>query len=394
MTEPALAATPSVTQLADLCDRELRAAARVLWPDRPVELLDPVPGVTCYVRRVRIDGRPLYAKVSLLGMSLVSVLQGRAGPMSAVRSQQIAYAARPDALLAREAAQLALLQGVDGVRVCPPAGYARGVLFTEPTPGRTLAETLLADPGSAEQALAAAAGVLGRIHAAGLPLGEVASPERSIAGTFHRKTNGLSGQVYLQRLGTGRLDDVDEQAHLAVEVSAVVARVRRVAFSALGRTPAALAYGDAKPEHLLYPHGPDGPVLLLDPGLQHAPATVDTAKLISRLVLHLVAMRPHPAGAVDAITGQLTALRQPPPGLSDDQRAAWGREVLVLWLMDSLNILTTYLSAPPALALPPLGAAVAARPWPHVRLLEQLARGMTGPGAWTQALISVNEAAQ
>ncbi|GAA2710339.1 hypothetical protein GCM10010315_10020 [Streptomyces luteosporeus] len=58
--------------------------------------------MTAYVRRLSVDGRPLYAKVSLLGMSLVSVLRGTAGNWAQVRAAQAAYQGSPGTLLERE----------------------------------------------------------------------------------------------------------------------------------------------------------------------------------------------------------------------------------------------------------------------------------------------------
>ncbi|WP_053161113.1 hypothetical protein [Streptomyces caatingaensis] len=93
------------------------------------------PSVTAYVRRLTVDGRPLYAKVSLLGMSLVSVLRGTAGDWAQVRAAQAAYQGSPGALLEREARGLAIVQEA-GARACRVAGHQDGVLFTEPVAGR------------------------------------------------------------------------------------------------------------------------------------------------------------------------------------------------------------------------------------------------------------------
>lgn len=62
------------------------------------------------MRRIRVDGRALYAKYSLLGVSLVSLLRGACGPWPQVREAQRAYVLRPDALIEREAGQLRFLQ--------------------------------------------------------------------------------------------------------------------------------------------------------------------------------------------------------------------------------------------------------------------------------------------
>ncbi|MFE9360497.1 hypothetical protein ACFYPB_41410 [Streptomyces olivaceoviridis] len=88
---------------------------------------------------------------------------------------------------------------------------------------------------------------------------------------------------------------------------------------------------------------------------------VGVAKLISRTMLTLAASRPGPQTGKHVVhgIGVFTAGRM--KGLSVQARRDWLRDVLVLWLMDSVNILTTYLSAPTELPLPAQGTALADR---------------------------------
>ena len=118
---------------------------------------DHVPSVTGYVHRASIGGRDVFAKDSILGLSLVSVLRGMAGVRDKVRAAQAAYATSPASLLAREAAQLRALD-MAGVRVGRCAGYAGGVLFTEPVTGPTLADLITKEPARTCDLLTAAAG--------------------------------------------------------------------------------------------------------------------------------------------------------------------------------------------------------------------------------------------
>jgi hypothetical protein len=87
---------------------------------------------------------------------------------------------------------------------------------------------------------------------------------------------------------------------------------------------------------------------------------------------------------IDAF-GRARALR-----LSRRSRRLWLRELLTLWLMDTINILTTYLSAPSALPLPGHGLALVARAVAVCALVEavsaDLATGADASGVWERAL--------
>jgi hypothetical protein len=144
-------AQPDITRpgMADVfgyaCAQIHRSAAEI-WPGVPVVLECHVPSVTGYVHRVRVGDCVRYAKISILGVSLVSLLRGACGPWPAVLRAQEAYVTKPDGLLAREAAQLRVLADLDRPRVCAVAGSSQGVIFTEPVTGPTLGELLLARP--------------------------------------------------------------------------------------------------------------------------------------------------------------------------------------------------------------------------------------------------------
>ncbi|MFF7358364.1 phosphotransferase [Streptomyces filipinensis] len=390
---------PALPQTADLfalsADR-IHRAATALWPGEPLTLGDHVPSVTGYVHRARIGGRDLFAKDSILGLSLVSVLRGVAGDRDRVRAAQAAYATSPGSLLAREAAQLRTLDAA-GVRVGRCAGYAAGVLFTEPVTGPTLADLITKDPSRTCDLLTTSASALG-----GLQLPQVAAqvdtapiPERSIDGTFRRKFNGVSGRLYIERLGRDRLDARTRQGVAAV-VGTVVARLLKLRLTP-PTGPTVIVYGDLKPEHVLFPDGPAEAPVFIDPGLARGPAHHDTAKLASRTFLALLAA-PHLDGpaatVVDGIAafvdGQTRALRGQVRGL-------WLRRLLVTWLMDTVNILSTHLMAPAALPLPEHAQAVVDRAETLCTLLDlvsaPLAAGTDPDAAWRLALRTVTKAA-
>ncbi|MCQ4201099.1 hypothetical protein M4J06_005162 [Streptomyces coelicoflavus] len=65
--------------------------------------------------------------------------------------------------------------------------------------------------------------------------------------------------------------------------------------------------------------------------------------------------------------------------LSLADRRAVLRYLLVLWLMDTLNIVTTHLSAPAALPLPALGAAVVKRAVPVCSLVDAVSADLMDP---------------
>ncbi|MEU3399483.1 hypothetical protein [Streptomyces filamentosus] len=341
------------------------------------------PSVTSYVQRLTVDGRALYAKTSLCGVSLVSLLRGACGDFETVRARQAAYLVTPDSITAREAVQLRTLAGPARLGTVALAGHARGVLFTEPVAGRTLTDLIEAEPGRTRELL----GLVVRDVAEGLAREGVAEAvegapirERGIAGTFVRKFNGLSGGLYLRQTGHGEVLDT------------VVTRLRRAR-----RIPAAPAgtvvFGDLKPEHATFPEEHGRPVYL-DPGLMRGSAVADTAKLVSRMVLGMVARRPAAAGVV--LGGIDSFVRASARRLPAQERAAWLRELVVLVLMDTLNILSTYVTAPADLPLPVHASAVRGCAREVVNLLDRATAALTaledGASVWRLYLTYVRKA--
>ncbi|AEY94373.1 hypothetical protein SHJG_p258 (plasmid) [Streptomyces hygroscopicus subsp. jinggangensis 5008] len=383
--------TPTAAEVFAFADLEIGAAAVEQWPRADLDLGEQIPSVTGYVRRIRVDGRALYAKYSLLGVSLVSLLRGACGPWHQVREAQRAYVLRPDALIEREAGQLRFLQEAGHPRVCPVAGVRRGVLFTESVPGVSLAHLLLTRPQHSAELLA---GVLEQLHVLHHPpavrrLGPAGViGERSIAGTFQRKFNGLSGPVYVQRLGADRCRAEDREEVVAV-LGRIVIRLHRLRARVRAQSSRrVLAYGDLKPDHVLYPD--DGPPVFIDPGLLLTGTAVDAAKLISRSVLTLAASRPGPDTGKHLVEGIGAFAGSRMDALSVTARRAWLMEVLALWLMDSVNILTTYLSAPAELPLPALGDALVGRAVGLCRMVDRISADLASGGdtsaVWDGAL--------
>ncbi|WP_327315906.1 hypothetical protein [Streptomyces sp. NBC_01235] len=385
-------ARPTVAEVFVHAAARIHRAAADIWPGESVCLEGHVPGVTGYVHRARVGERTLYAKCSFLGVSLVSLLSGACGPWSHVRQSQQAYEAQPDSLLQREAAQLRALAVTGSPQVCALAGIRLGVVFTEPVPGPTLGELLLVRPGDTAELLSRSFAELRELHGpdAVRRLDSAAViGERSIADTFLCKFNGLSGAGYVAQLGAERLTPGQRQETVAL-VRRSVARLRRLRMSLLPAQGMTLAYGDLKPEHVVFPDGPEGRPVMLDPGLLRASPTIDEAKLLSRTVLFLAARRPDAGTARQIVEGVGAFVETRALRVSEETRRAWLRELLTLWLMDTTNIVTTYLSAPSALPLPGLGLALVERAVPVCSFVDALSVDLTDGAAgyevWDRAL--------
>ncbi|MFI8769423.1 hypothetical protein ACIGN6_31590 [Streptomyces sp. NPDC053792] len=366
-----------------MAGEQVLAAARSVWPGAEVVPGPVTPSVTSYVQRLTVDGRDLYAKVSVCGVSLVSLLRGACGDFATVRARQAAYLVSPGSLMAREAVQLRTLAGPAGLGTVTLAGFGRGVLFTAPVTGPTLADLIEAEPGRTRELL----GLVVADVAKGLARAGVAETveratirERGISGTFARKFNGLSGGLYLRQTGHGEVLD------------RVVTRLRRT--RRVPPTPAGtVVFGDLKPEHATFPVDGGRPVYL-DPGLMRGNEVADTAKLVSRLVLGLVASRPIAAGVV--LSGIDSFVRASARRLPAEEREGWLRELVLLVLMDTLNILSTYLTAPEGLPLSPHAAGVRGRARSVADLLDRatapLAATEDGATWWRLYLTRVREA--
>lgn len=345
-------ARPTVPEVfAHAAEHIARTAAEV-WPEQPVRLAGHVPSVTSYVHRVQVGDRTLFAKVSYLGVSLVSLLRGAVGSWPAVLDAQEDYQAQDAGLLAREAAQLLRLAARDRPRVCTLAALRRGVMFTEPVTGPNLAELLLANPADTADLLTRPFTELYVLHRPESSIeGAGLIAERNISGTFLRKFNGLTGTVYLDRLGAERCKPEERQEVIGL-LRAAVPRLHRLRAALPPEVHPGLAYGDLKPEHVHFPDGPDERPVLLDPALLQAGPTVDVAKLLSRTLLTVSAARPGPAAADEIAAGFGGFAAGQLLRMSQHAQRLWLRHVLTLWLMDTANILTTYLSAPAGLPLP------------------------------------------
>ncbi|QHA10000.1 phosphotransferase [Streptomyces broussonetiae] len=385
-------AQPSVADVFVHEAARIHRAAAAIWPSEPVCLERHIPSVTGYVHRARVGERRLYAKTSLLGVSLVSLLRGVRGPWHEVLRAQRAYGERPDGLIQREAAQLRLLAELGGPRVCRLVGLSSGVIFTEPVPGPTLGELLVEQPGDTVVLLDRIFAELRPLHRAGAARRLATSgviEERSIASTFLRKFNGLSGTLYADRLGSERCESEQRQEVVRL-VHRAVSRLGRLRMRLPSAGGTSLAYGDLKPDHVVFPGGADGRPVFLDPGLLRASRTVDIAKLVSRTVLALAAWRPGAPVAGRVLQGLDAFVESQVPMLSGRERHLWLRNLLVLWLMDTVNILTTYLSAPVALPLPPVGAALVDRAVPVFSMVESASADLETESAlrdtWNRAL--------
>ncbi|MBH1938878.1 hypothetical protein I5Q34_32245 [Streptomyces sp. AV19] len=177
---------------------------------------------------------------------------------------------------------------------------------------------------------------------------------------------------------------------------AVVLRLRRLRPApAAGHLP--VVHGDLKPDHVVFPDRADGRPVFLDPGLGRGRLQTDPAKLISRTVLGLIASSPDlvtartTATGIEEFTDVLTA------DLAPDERAEWLRYLMVLWLMDTTNILSTYLTCPPDLPLPEHAGRLTARAETVCGLLEITTAGLIAgadpQAAWRIALADVVKAA-
>ncbi|MFD7685621.1 hypothetical protein [Streptomyces sp. NPDC059781] len=395
---PAPYCRPGVGDVFVYAAAQIHQAAADMWPGAPVVLERHVPSVTGYVHQARVGDRTLYAKTSLLGLSLVSLLRGAAGSWPDVLRAQEEYLTRADGLLAREAAQIGVLAGLDGPRVCAVAGKHRGVIFTEPVTGSCLGELLLREPAGTRGLLAGLFAELRPLHrpSAARHLEAVGViGERGISGTFLRKFNGLSGRVYVDRLGEERCTPAVREEVVTLARRSV-RRLRRLRMTLPAAEGTTLAYGDLKPEHVMYPDGPGERPVLLDPGLQRASMAVDVAKLVSRIVLFLAVQRPGEETSGRVLEG-LEVFAGDLVRLSRRERGRWLANVVTLWLMDTTNILSTYLSAPAALPLPGLGLELVERAVPVCSFLDTVSADVSSTadpaGVWGRALTHAAEVA-
>ncbi|GAB2872668.1 hypothetical protein GCM10022245_04370 [Streptomyces mayteni] len=383
-----------VDDLLDDAAEQILDAALELWPGRQLKLLECRPSVTGYVRVVEVGGQRMYAKTSVLGASLVSVLRGGLGDLSWIRQAQRVHAARNDGLTHREAAQLRWLTSLGRPRVCRLAGAHGAVLFTEPVHGPSLAELLARQPAQTVGLLAAVMEELEPLRRQDpASLGDVVTPERGITGTFARKFGGPGRDAYVQAIGEARCSPAQHRVIgklLALAVRDLLGHSWRY------RALSVLVYGDLKPEHALWPNTSGNPVLV-DPALRRASELEDFARLISRTLL-LAGTELDPFAARRVVDGvdTLVAHRMRPMGRPEVDQ--WLRDLVALWLMDTLNITSTYLTAAAALPLPEPAVAAIGRGVQLAALVQRvagdLATGSPPLGVWERALDRVAEMAR
>ncbi|MFD5790490.1 hypothetical protein ACFWH1_28190 [Streptomyces sp. NPDC127037] len=346
------------TELGQLDVAALRAATQEIitqavakrWPEKEAVLGPQCPSVTSYVCRVMVDGEVLIAKYSWLGMSLVSILRGAAGPWENVLEAQRAYVTSVDLLTAREAQHLRLLRRLGRPRVCKTAGLCDGVLLTRVVPGATLADELSARPWDTAALLDQVLVELRGLHgpAGAEVLRDAASiTERSVAGVFRRKFGGPAGADYLRSLGadSGLLEFERQQVNALLQ--SAVWRLLKMA-DGLSKRRDTVVFGDLKPEHVFV----GSRLRFIDPAVQWAAGPEpDIAKLLGRVVL-LALDHPNPDAGRQIVQGVASALDHYVATQLEREQQRRLREVLVLWLMDTVSILSTCLSAPPGLPLP------------------------------------------
>ncbi|MER7952397.1 hypothetical protein ABTY59_33895 [Streptomyces sp. NPDC096079] len=378
---------PTAHDVLAMAGEQVLTAARLRWPGAEVVPGPVMPSVTSYVQLLDVDGRLLYAKVSVCGVSLVSVLRGACGDLATVRARQAAYLVSPGSLMAREAAQLRTLAGPAALATVPLPEYSRGVLFTEPVPGPTLADLMAAEPGRTGELLAlvvrdVAEGLARDGVTAAVDRGQIR--ERGIADTFARKFNGISGLLYLRETGYGDVLD------------GVVIRLRKARRTRPLPGVRGIVYGDLKPEHAVFPDGGAGRPVYLDPGLMRGHAVADTAKLTSRTVLGLIGLPAAPDAVPMILAGLDSFVRATARRLPAAEREAWLRELVLLALMDTTNILTTYLTAPADLPLSAHAAGVRTRARQVTALLDHatapLLADADGPALWRLYLTCARKA--
>lgn len=346
------------TETGQLDVAALRAATQEIitqavtkrWPEKEVVFGPQCPSVTSYVCRVMVDGEVLIAKYSWLGMSLVSILRGAAGPWANVLEAQRAYVASADLLTAREAKNLRFLRRLGRPRVCKTAGLCDGVLLTRVVPGTTLADELSARPWDTAALLDQVLVELRGLHGpAGTEvLRDAASiTERSVTGVFRRKFGGPSSADYLRSLGEDSGLPEFECQQVSALLQTAVRRLLRIAAGLLTRRDT-VVFGDLKPEHVFMT---GSRLRFIDPAMQWAAGPEpDVAKFLGRAIL-LAISHPNPAAGRQIVHGVASTLDHYVGVQPEHEQQRRLREVLVLWLMDTVSILSTCLSAPPGLPL-------------------------------------------
>ncbi|CAM5322302.1 hypothetical protein SAVIM338S_00779 [Streptomyces avidinii] len=387
---------PTAADVFAYADRQMTEAAITQWPDSWVSLGVRIPSPTGYVRRLRVQHpahqRDVYAKYSFLGTSMVSLLRGESGDWPAVQAAQERYVHSSESLMRREAAQITFLARSRGPRPAQLEGLQGGVLFTAPVSGTPLSQLLLASPGRTTSLLDGTFKELQQLYRSRTAASGLTGTERSIAVTFHRKFGHPNAHAYLAELG-----DVTEGDHSPDLLPHIVRWLLKPTSLPSPASRRVLCFGDLKPDHVLFPDAPGLRTRFIDPGLVFADPHTDLAKLAMRTVLFLIATRPAPAVTEQVLAGLAEHVDKQLRTASPYDQLMALRQILTWMLMDTVNILTTYLAAPTSLPLPPTGQALAARPGPVLtavdRVTAHLARDTPIRSMWESALSEFKAAA-
>jgi len=368
----------------DHATRTVITVVRQVWPDEVVSIGPPLPSVTNHVTAVKAREGWFVAKYSILGTSLLSILRGARGPWDRVEAAQRDYVQQPTAQLARERAQLRALAAharrTEGtLRVPTVIAYQDGVLISTASSGSSLAVELVCGRTAPDRLLTDVTAIAAALHsdrflARELPGSHaLATPHTSIGATFTRKFTGEGASSYLESLGIGWFED-STRRRLAASFGAL----RKILHPLLRWLPAPVViYGDLKPEHVLL--DACGRQTWIDPGLQRGDPAAELAKLLSRIALLVITARPSRGrldaigAAMDLLVTSFVAHHSRPDGITALRR------LLVLWLADWANYLSSGLSVPPdvPLPLPPMLLDATGQAQPLLRLAREVAASVT-----------------
>lgn len=391
-TEPPRAESGAVDDalLSTVTRQVITRAAENLWPGEPSALGPQYPGAASYVCRVTVGDEELVAKYSWLGLPLISILRGTAGTWGEVQDAQSAYVRSTELLTAGEARGLEFLRGLDRPRVCDTVGLHDGVLFTRPVDGIPVADALADRPWETRDLLDATLASVAELHspATVTRLRQAETPrERSIVGDFQKTFRSPHADRYLRALGQDSGLPEHERQEVADLVQTAVRRLLRMTTSVSSRKRIAV-YGDLKPEHVYI----DGPRLtFIDPAVQWAPGPhLDIVRLTGRALL-IALGHPEVRARHQIVQGVAAVLAQHVAAVPERERdrMAHLREVLILWLMDTLIVLSTLLSAPRGFPLTPRGQALVARARAVVGVVDRASALLVGSMAGTRLLDAI-----
>ncbi|MFD3848212.1 hypothetical protein ACFWVB_20270 [Streptomyces microflavus] len=275
----------------------------------------------------------------------MSILRGAKGTWDDVREAQRAHVQSIDLLTRRQHQALDALQTLSRPRVCEPVELLGGVLFTAPAPGRTVAEEMADRPWDTAALLDAILLSLTTVHTGdGARYLRQAWPltERSILDVFRTQLAGPAAARYIADLGRDSLIPEGERLDVIARVETAVRRLLRLTEAIRPRQRAGV-FGDAQPGNIFLS---DHRLTFINPALHWAAGPEpDVAKLISRTFL-LALAQPSRGDERRITQGAVAALGRYFQAVPAFERVARLREVMVLWVMDTVSTLATYLSAP------------------------------------------------